>query len=645
MSAPSNDNPVPARSSPVRWFGHRQLVRLLGKSDRTMAWQVLDPRTAQELLIVLPRVQPADALALQQWQQSVRQASRLDHPHLAAVVEVGVQDGWPFVAYDPRDGKSLADPSTAKGLPGVEAAALAGQTLQGLAFAHEAGVAHHDVQPFLLLVSDTGQVRVTGLAVAAELAGRDAAAATPGSADSITLRSHRAAAELDVLAVGVLLHGLLTGSGALDEKDIGRVLQRLPPHGRDILRLPWSMAHPVAEPLRAIVNRATDRQERQRYRSARTLLRALEGWLQTEAGADGGPLALLIDRLRSAGALPSMPGAAARAARLAMMERERTNELAEVVLEDLALSFELLRLVNSAQVRGAQVSGSGPVLTVRRAIAMTGLDGVRRAALALREWPGPLNAQGAAELEKLIERCKRAGRLALLLRPAGYDSEVVYLVTMLQNLGRLVVHYHFADEAQQIKRLMQPAPSPREGEPDEPGMSEEVAAHAVLGADVESIGAAVARYWGLDETVLGMIRRQSMNAAVRSAESDDDMLRDVASCANEATEATALPAARVLPALQRVVQRYGRVLNLNLRDLQAALQGQAAPPVPIAYTAPMPFDDAPQPADGAHRPASPSPHRAPHTVQQPAPAPGQGRPGSLRANAVMRTGIPPRGTP
>ena len=120
-------------------------------------------------------------------------------------------------------------------------------------------------------------------------------------------------------------------------------------------------------------------------------------------------------------------------------------EVAEVGLDDLALSFGWLRLVNSAQVRGAQISGSGPVLTVRRAIAMMGLEGVRRAALALRPWPGPLNDTGAADLERLIERCKRAGRVAVALRPAGYDAEVIYLITLLQNMGRLVVHYHFAD--------------------------------------------------------------------------------------------------------------------------------------------------------------------------------------------------------
>ena len=602
-----------------------QLIRLLGKSDRTMAWQVADPRSGQELLLVLPRVQPADAAALEHWQQAVRQASRLNHPQLAAVVEHGVQDGWPFVAYDPRDCATLAERNSTKGLPGAEAAGMAAQALQGLAFAHEAGVAHHDLQPYLLLLSDSGQVRVAGLAVAAEIAlrmgstgnagnsGNTGTTGTTGNAghataapafDSMTLSSHRQAAERDVLALGLLLHGVLAGSGALGDADLGRVIQRLPPcsgtSGRDIVRLPWSTAHPIAEPLRAIVNRATDRQQRMRYLNARTLLRELEGWLQTDAASDGGPLALLADKLRAAGVLPSSPGAAARAARLAMMERARTNDLADVVLEDFALSFELLRLVNTAQVRGALVAGSGPVLTVRRAIAMLGLNGVRRAALALREWPGPLHEAGAQQLQSMVDRSKRAGRVAMALRPPGYDGEVVYLVTLLQNLGRLVVHYHFADEAQQIRRLMQAAPPAREGEPDEPGMNEEAAAYAVLGTDIEAIGAAVARHWGLDDSVLAMVRRLPLATPVRSAETDDDLLRSVASCANEAIDALAEPAHRVAAALQRVVQRYGRVLHITQRDVQAALLGKtAAAAGPIAHTAHAPLDEAVAPVDGA----------------------------------------------
>jgi eukaryotic-like serine/threonine-protein kinase len=599
----------------VRRFGRLQLLRLLGKSERTMAWRVADPRTQQELMLVLPRVQPADAVALEQWQQLVRQASRLNHPQLAAVVESGVQDGWPYVAYDPRDQATLAERMPAKGMPGVEAAALVNQLLQGLAFAHEGGSVHHDLQPYLVLVADNGQARLAGLAVAGEMALRQAAGGA--AADTLSLQQQREAAERDVLAAGVLLHALLVGGkGALDEPDIGRVVQRMPPHAaagaREIVRLPWSMAHPVAEPLRAITNRATERQERQRYRSARTLQRALEGWLQIESGGSAGPLALLEGKLRAAGVLPSSPGAASRAARLALMERERTNELAEVVLEDLALSFELLRLVNSAQVRSSQASGAGPVLTLRRAIAMLGLDGVRRAALALREWPGPLHDAGAGELWRAIERCKRAGRLAVALRPAAYDPEVVYLLTLLQNLGRLVVQYHFADEAVQIRRLMQPAPASKEGEPDEPGMPEEAASYAVLGADIEAIGNAVARHAGLDDSVLAMIRRQSTATPVRSVETDDDMLRTVASCANETIDALQSQPTRVATALQKLVQRYGRVLEIGLRELQQALQDSAQA----------------GPIHSGSRATAPAPLGEPETAP----------PGGLRQAAAVRAG-------
>ncbi len=591
-------------------FGRLQLLRLLGKSERSMAWRVLDPRDGQELMLVLPRVQPADAALLQRWQTTMRQASRLSHPELAPVQEVGVQDGWPYAAYELRDAAPLSERLTSKGLAGAEAAQLMVQVLRGLAFAHEAGVAHFDVQPGLMLVDDSGGLRVAGLGVACEMA------APAGPA----LHHHRDAAERDVLAAGVLLHQLLVGQPALDEPDIGLVIGRLPPQGREIVRLPWTLAQPVADPLRAIANRTTDRQERQRYRNARTLLRALEGWLQTSDGDGGGPLALLAERLRLAGVLPASPGAAERAARLALMESQRTNELAEVVLEDLALSFELLRLVNSAQVRGAQVSGAGPVLTVRRAIAMLGLEGVRRAALALRPWPGPLAEPGAAALQKLVERCKRAGRAALALRPAGYDGEVVYLITLLQNLGRLVVHYHFPEEAQQIKRLMLPAPPAREGDPEEPGMSEEGAAFAVLGADIEAIGAAVARQWGLGDSVLAMIRRHPSTTAVHTPEGDDDILCYAASCANEALDALALPPQRVAGALQRVAQRYGRVLDIGLRDLQVAVSD--LPAAPIAQTAPAPLDVMASLSAPAALPAA--------AVARPAPS-------GLRATAAARS--------
>jgi len=350
MAAAASSAPSAARPPVTRGFGRFALRQLLGKSARTMCWLVDDPRTGQELMLVMPRSQPADATALERWQQAARKAARLNHPQIAHAVEIGEHEQWPFVAYDRANGVTLGE-RIAQGSPpqAVELARWMLDALQGLAFAHEAGAAHHDLQLHALLVSEQGHVRVMGLEVAAldALAAAAPAGASDGgrslSIDAATLAAQRGAAQRDVLALGLLMHQLLAGEPPLGEPDLGRVIERLPPLGREMVRLPWEVPLPVPDTLRVIVNRATDRQERQRYRTARTLARALEGWLDVETQGSGGPLALLLDRLHSVGHLPAMRGAGARIARLRGMERERTIELAEFVLQDIGLTFEIGR--------------------------------------------------------------------------------------------------------------------------------------------------------------------------------------------------------------------------------------------------------------------------------------------------------------
>jgi eukaryotic-like serine/threonine-protein kinase len=266
---------------------------------------------------------------------------------------------------------------------------------------------------------------------------------------------------------------------------------------------------------------------------------------------------------------------AGRATRLALMESQRTNELAAVVIDDMALAFELLRQVNSAQARSARGGSGGPVLTVRRAIAMLGMEGLRRATLALRPWPGALAEAHAEDLSRLMARVRRAACVAVALRPAGFDPEVVALLTMMQSLGRLLAAYHCADEWQQIRRLMLPAPAERPGEPPQPGMTEEAAAFSVIGVDLESIGLAVGQRCGLDEDILAVLRRWPLQSLPHAPEGDAEQLRLVASCANEMVDTLLLPPAQQATGLARIVQRYGRVLHLQLKDLQTTIQESA----------------------------------------------------------------------
>jgi eukaryotic-like serine/threonine-protein kinase len=566
----------------VRMLGRYQLLRLLGKSAQTMLWLALDSRGDVEVMLALPRLQPPDPDALRAWAARVGRTSRLKHPRLARVLEVGEHERWPYAVYEREQFVTWGEKLTAKGLPGAELTQWSVQVLQGLAFAHEAGAAHRDLQPYSLLVDDAGNVKLLGLEIVDARSFAQSFIQAPADADDHQAavderRMQRLAAEIDVLAFGLVMHQVLSGGAPLEEPDVAKVVGRLPPFGHEMVRLPWTVPRPIAEPLRAIVNRATDRQERQRYRSARTFERALEGWLEASSEQNEGPITLLLGRMRGVGLLPAMPGGADRAARLALLETGHTHELSAVVLQDFALAFEMVRMVNFAQSQAGH-NGSGAVLAIHRAIAMVGLDGVRQAALSLRPWPGPLNAEAAAALEALMGRVKRAGKLAQTLQPAGYDPEVVYLITALQNLGWLVVQYHFPDEAAQIRRLMQPVPAQKAGEPDEQGMSAEGASFAVLGIDIDALGAAVMHHWGLDGGVQHMVRRAPPTGPIHTPSSDVDMLRLVASCANDVLDAVALPPRQSVLALQRVAQRYGRALDVTLKDIQDALQPPSARP-------------------------------------------------------------------
>lgn len=559
-------------SAPMaRKLGRYELQTLLGKSARCMLWLARDPAGGGEpLWLTLPRQQPADEAAHARWLHRARLAARIEHPKLLAVLAVGDQERWPLVASPAPGGgtleQRLAD-AAAEPPSLAQAVGWLCELLQGLAMVHDAGLAHGDIGAHCIALDPDGRVRLAGLGGCLPRldAAGDAAQHNARAVDTGALRSQRGAAERDLLACGLLLHRLVAGRHALDEPDADRAIDRL--EEREIVRLGFATPQPVPDALRAIVNRATEREPRRRFLSARSLQRALQGWLDAQAAGGEGALALLLDRLASVGHLPALPGLLARVGKVAGMEQQGLADMAEILLQDPALVFELLRHVHAAQFASA---GERRVATVRRAVQLIGLQGLRRAATALRPWPGALAEPHCGAFAAAVREARLAAHMARILCPADMDGEAAYLVALLQQLGWLLARYHFADEAGQIARLVHPD---AEGVP---GMDETAAACAVLGVDLDSLGQAVARHWGLGETLQQAMRRHPLDAAVRPPEAREDMLRLLASAAGEAVAAAALPqprprgSAKPVSPFARVTQRYQRALHLGSTELADA---------------------------------------------------------------------------
>jgi non-specific serine/threonine protein kinase len=571
MSAASSESATesasattPAAASPRRIGGY-ELLSLLGRSTQSMLWLAQDD-SGMEVHLLLPRQQPADAAARQAWTENASRAARLQHPRIAKVLEVGVADRWPFVVSARAQGVTLAERLRSdENVTAPQAAQWLCDFLPGLAFLHEGDALHGDVGLHTILIDPQGRALLMPFGGGDPAVSPAAGISPTGSASRpLEPNAERTAIERDVFASGLVLYRLLAGAPALDEEDLPTAVVRAQ---REIVRLGWAVRIPIPEALRAVTNRATEREPTRRYLGARSLERALQGWIDAQAEGGGGVLALLMDRLRLVGHLPMLPSTMARLRVAVSTDRLRIREVTEVIIQDPALSFELWRRATAAQFGNPS---STPTLTVSRAVQLLGVEGLQRTANNLRVWPGHLSPVAADALGKEMSKALTAAHVARTLCPADMDGEVAYLIALLQNLGPLLMHFHFPDEALQIAHLREPAESGK------PGMDEATAAFAVIGVEIDDLAMAVARHWRLDESLQKAMVRVPTDISVQPPSTRDEMLRLLASAASEAVLASLVPeakgAAGSAAALQRVNQRYARPLVLAPNELTSAFE-------------------------------------------------------------------------
>ncbi|HEV3291449.1 MAG TPA: PASTA domain-containing protein [Streptosporangiaceae bacterium] len=146
-----------------------------------------------------------------------RSVARLSHPNVVAVFDQGADGRTLYLAMEYVPGRTLRDLLNERGLLSPrEALDIMEGVLAGLAAAHEAGIAHRDVKPENVLISDTRAVKVADFGLARLLAGasQTKSGMIIGTAAYLApeqVSGGTADARTDVYAAGVMLFELLTG--------------------------------------------------------------------------------------------------------------------------------------------------------------------------------------------------------------------------------------------------------------------------------------------------------------------------------------------------------------------------------------------------------------------------------------------------
>ncbi len=224
-----------------RAIGRYRPVAVLGTGGMGTVYRAHDPVIDRQVAIKVIRTDALEAELraeyLERFRLEAQAAGRCSHPAIVAVFDFFGEAGNPAIVMEYVAGRTLAEklregPAARAALP---IAAILGQVLDGLAYAHRLGITHRDIKPANIIVTEAGQAKIAdfGIARLAEMAhagGLTQAGAMLGTPSYMAPEQlgeegvdHRA----DLFAVGAILYEALTGRPPFAGRSAAEAMQRL----------------------------------------------------------------------------------------------------------------------------------------------------------------------------------------------------------------------------------------------------------------------------------------------------------------------------------------------------------------------------------------------------------------------------------
>ena len=207
-------------------LGPYKILEPLGTGGMGEVYRARDTRHGRTVAIKLPAADvTGDADRRDRFLRDARAAAAISHPNIAALYEIGDDDGRPFLVFEFVPGETLKTVIAGRALNPRRAVDLGIQIADALADAHAAGIVHGDIKSDNIIVTPKGSAKILDFGLAAWTLGgaeREAAATleTAGSSaargSSPYLSPEQALGQhvddrTDIFSLGIVLFEMLTG--------------------------------------------------------------------------------------------------------------------------------------------------------------------------------------------------------------------------------------------------------------------------------------------------------------------------------------------------------------------------------------------------------------------------------------------------
>jgi len=293
-------------------LGPYEIQSPLGAGGMGEVYRARDTRLDREVAIkVLPANLSSDASLKQRLEREAKAVSKLSHPHICTLHDIGHQDGVDFLVMELLEGETLEQRLGKGPLPPEQTLRYAAQIADALAKAHKLGITHRDLKPSNVMLTksgaklmDFGLAKQSGPAPLAQaltemtieqskLTGEGTIVGTFQYMAPEQLEGKEADARTDIFAFGELLHEMATGKPAFSGKSraslIAAILTTEPAPITQLQPLT-----PVA--LERVVKKCLAKDPDDRWQSASDLATELK-WM-AEGGSQAGAPAPVLGKSR-----------------------------------------------------------------------------------------------------------------------------------------------------------------------------------------------------------------------------------------------------------------------------------------------------------------------------------------------------------